>query len=214
MRKQVPSVVRELLILPLCLYRFPPLPSPLSSVPGGSPLCISGTACPLVSGWFGQWEGLKGGGEAGGETRRQECMDALSFLSPWPQVGHGYISPPKTNTSGGIFRVLVTPWVLETPLFLCLFRLRGGNVVSSGDTFFWCPPTLSTPLSRPSSLYSFQLLQWITWPASCQNLDWYRRKVGYESIWTIYIFWGGYVIPINMYYCKIEILGRGTLFLH
>lgn len=80
-------------------------------------------------------EGLTEGGQAREETERQEGMDSLNFLSAWPQVGSGSISSPKTNTSVGIFRVLVTPWVLETSLFICLFRLRGGNVVSFWGNF-------------------------------------------------------------------------------
>lgn len=76
-----------------------------------------------------RWGGRRRDPKARGYGRPQLSVS-------WPPVGHGYISPPKTNTSAGIFRVLVTPWVLETPLFLCLFRLTGGNVVSSRDTFF------------------------------------------------------------------------------
>lgn len=124
MRKQVPSVVREL--LPLCLYRFPPLPSPLSSVPGGSPLCISGTACPLVSGWFGQWEGLIGGGEAGGETRRQEGMDVLSFLSP------GHLWAMATFLLQKLTLLLVFSEFWWPPGFwkpLCFFASSGLRVV-------------------------------------------------------------------------------------
>lgn len=47
-------------------------------------------------------------------------------LPTWPSWA-GYLPPPKTDTSVGVSRVLVTLWVLEAPLFTCPFRLRGGE---------------------------------------------------------------------------------------
>lgn len=183
---------------------------PPSSVPGGWP-----SSAGTLANWFlvesGQWKARKQGKRLKG---KRVVEDSLNFLSAWPQVGSGSISFPKTNTSVGIFRVLVTPWVLETSLFICLFRLRGGNVVSFWGNFSWCLRTLSTPLSIASSLNSSQLFHLSTAPVFCPNLDWYRGKAAHKSIWTLSFLRRVYVLQIKMYYAMVEILGRGILFLH